>query len=42
MLADFRIENLNTFSVANFVVRCTYALQTFSGYSVESKEQTLA
>jgi hypothetical protein len=42
MLADFKIRNLNTFSVENVVVRCTYAIQTFSSYSVEANEQTLA
>ena len=41
MLADFKIQNLNAFSVADIVVRCTYAIQTFSGYSVEGNEQTL-
>ena len=41
MLADFKIQNLNAFSVANIVVRCTYTIQTFSGYSVEGNEQTL-
>jgi hypothetical protein len=33
MLADFKIQNLNAFSVANIVVRCTYAIQTVSSYT---------
>ena len=41
LLANFKIQNLNAFSVANIVVRCTYAFQTFSSYYAGSKERKL-
>ena len=41
MMADFKIQNLNNFSVGSIMVRCTYAIETISSHTIEANEHTL-